>query len=165
MSNYDEGARKIPEDPEFLAVRRLYRKFGFIESTTPTHLTTRKVLERVGMMAEELTEFVRSAAKGDMAGMADALIDLDVFLKGTASMMGLPWKKLFDDVDRANMAKERGVTKRGFRDDITKPPGWVGPRTEEILAAAGYTRDAFTTRRDGSIDERLCVDDLTGELL
>lgn len=147
------------EDPEFLTVRRLYRKFGFIESSTPTHLTSRKALERVGMMAEEVVEFTRAAARGDMAGMADALVDLDVFLKGTASMMGLPWKALFDDVDRANSGKERGVGKRGFTDDITKPPGWVGPRTEEILAKAGYDRTAFSMRKDGPIDERLCLDD------
>jgi len=147
------------EDPEFIAVRRLYRKFGFIESATPTHLTNRKVLERAGMMAEEVVEFLRAAARGDIVGMADALVDLDVFLKGTASMMGLPWKALFDDVDRANMGKERGATKRGFRDDITKPPGWVGPRTEEILAEAGYDREHFTTEFDGSIDESKCLDD------
>lgn len=135
---YNMNAGSYTENPEFLAVRRLYRKFGFIESSVPTHLTSRKALERAGMMAEEVVEFIRAAARGDMAGMADALVDLDVFLKGTASMMGLPWKALFDDVDRANMGKERGVGKRGFTDDIIKPPGWVGPKTEEILASAGY---------------------------
>lgn len=150
------------EDPEFLAVRRLYRKFGFIESATPTHLTTRKYLERIAMMAEEgVIEFARAAAKQDMAGMFDALLDLVVFAKGTASMMGLPWKTGFDDVDRANSAKERGVTKRGFRDDITKPPGWVGPKTMEILITAGYDRKLFTVYPDGGgpVHESLCLDD------
>jgi predicted HAD superfamily Cof-like phosphohydrolase len=151
MSDYQE-------DPEFLAVRRLYRKFGFIESATPTHLTKRKLGERSVMLAEEVTEFAEAAERQDLAGMADALVDLVVFAKGTASMLGLPWKALFDDVDRANSAKVRGPTKRGFRDDITKPEGWEGPRTNAILNAAGYRAERFEDAF-GRIDEAKCLDD------
>lgn len=157
-----DAADAVEEDPEFLAVRALYRKFGFIESSVPTHLTKRKLGERSVMLAEEVTEFAVAAERGDLAAMADALVDLIVFAKGTASMMGLPWKELFDDVQRANMTKVRGPTKRGFRDDITKPPGWVGPRTAEILVAAGYDRIKFVTFPENAvpfIDETKCLDD------
>lgn len=57
-----------------------------------------------------------------------------------ADLMGMPiemWDEMWDDVQRANMAKERVLkaedSKRGSTWDVRKPPGWVGPRTEEIL--------------------------------
>ena len=56
-----------------------------------------------------------------------------------------------------NSAKVRGPTKRGFRDDITKPPGWVGPQTWFILGFYGYDPTPFTT--NGEIDEAKCLDD------
>lgn len=142
---------RVEEDREFLMVRKFYRKFGFLESATPTHLTRRKLADRIQMMNEELFEFTRAALAQDMEGMFDALLDLVVFAKGTASMMGLPWRAGFDDVHRANMAKVRGPTKRGQRDDITKPPGWVGPRTAEILKAAGYDRRLFEHESDPAV--------------
>ena len=43
----------------------------------------------------------------------------------------------WDDVQRANLTKRRALTasesKRGSLNDVIKPPGWVGPKTEEIL--------------------------------
>ncbi len=103
-----------PEDREFLAVRELYRKFGFLENAAPTLLTQDQTAARIIMMREELQEFFDAAAVGDLSAMADALVDLVVFAKGTASMMGLPWRALWDDVQRANMTKVRGPTKRGL---------------------------------------------------
>ena len=48
------------------------------------------------------------------------------------------WDELWDDVQRANMSKERATkasdSKRGSTFDVIKPAGWVGPRTDEIIA-------------------------------
>lgn len=75
----------------------------------------------------------------DLAAQADALIDLDYVAKGTGVMLGLPWRALWDDVHRANMAKS---TMRGsdgiLLEKIGKPKGWEPPHTEAILAIAGY---------------------------
>lgn len=47
------------------------------------------------------------------------------------------WDLLWDDVQRANMSKERAVradqSKRGSTYDVFKPVGWVAPRTEELV--------------------------------
>jgi hypothetical protein len=56
-------------------------------------------------------------------------------------MMGLPWKELWDDVQRANMTKVRGVGKRGHAVDCIKPEGWIPPRTKEILEDWGYVEE------------------------
>lgn len=143
-------------------VRAFHVKFGLLASARPTHLTQRKLIERVECLREELGEFIEACgleevpgmtagsriiidrgltADQDFAGQADALVDLTYFAVGTAVMMGLPWQQLWDDVQRANLAKERGTTQRGHRVDVMKPPGWVGPRTLAVLEAAGYNED------------------------
>lgn len=154
MSNYDD-------------VYKFHEKFGLLTGTKPRKLTKRKLLERLQFQFEELLEFAKGCgisvhardSRGgiplssktlsftqhpdnimpqDIDEQADALIDLVYVAMGTAVMMGLPWQQLWDDVQRANMSKVRGMTKRGHAIDVTKPEGWVGPKTEEILNLYGY---------------------------
>jgi Phosphoribosyl-ATP pyrophosphohydrolase len=119
-------------------VAKFQQKFGHLSGLVPRHLTHRKLLERIQCMQEELNEFTKGAVNQNLADQADALIDLVYFAIGTSNMLGLPWEALWNDVQRANMAKEAGIGKRGHQVDCIKPPGWVGPQTEQILAYAGY---------------------------
>lgn len=152
-----EPHRQIP-DKELEDVRAFHNKFDILDSgRTPTMLTKRKLTERIECMQEELDEFKAAVAAQDFAEQADALIDLVYFVKGTAVMMGLPWEELWDDVQRANISKVRGVTKRGHAVDVTKPAGWVKPQTTQILLDAGFKQDNFMT--DGIVDETKCLDD------
>lgn len=174
----------IKEDFEFLDVKAFHQKFKQLNGDTPQHLTRRKMAERANFLLEELMEF--AAASGlklqhqgfdedlkfivdeedhdqNMELQADALIDLVYVAKGTAVMMGLPWKALWDDVQRANMAKALGETPRSkanpgqFLMDVGKPKGWIPPHTESILELAGYDRSDFTF--NGEVDDQFCVDD------
>jgi predicted HAD superfamily Cof-like phosphohydrolase len=107
----------------------------------PRHITLRKAEDRHAQMQEEVDEFYEAMQAGDIALMADSLVDLVYFAKGTANLMGLPWEALWVDVHRANMAKERGEKVRGGRAikvDAVKPPGWEGPKTMQVLRSAGY---------------------------
>lgn len=148
---------------EFQDVRDFHQKFGLLCFDKPARLTKRKLLERIEFMLEELKEFAEASGHEvgvfqdqaealpgdgpqDLAGQADALVDLVYVALGTAVMLGLPWDWLWDDVQRANMAKVRGMTKRGHAVDVTKPPGWQGPQTQRILDLAGYRHD--TEERD-----------------
>lgn len=125
-------------DHETNQVAAMHAKFGILVSSKPTHLTRRQLDERVHCLREELEELIIAANNQDLPEMADALVDLTYFAKGTAVMMGLPWAELFDDVARANLSKIRGIGKRGHAVDLVKPPGWVGPRGREILTSFGY---------------------------
>jgi predicted HAD superfamily Cof-like phosphohydrolase len=148
---------------EFQDVRDFHQKFELLCFDNPARLTKRKLVERIEFMQEELNEFIEGCGlvtmensdspgipvlsyeddgEQDLAKQADALVDLVYVALGTASMMGLPWDWLWDDVQRANMAKVRGMTKRGHAVDVTKPPGWQGPQTERILELAGYQQDS-----------------------
>ena len=98
---------------------------------------------RVKFLQEELDEFILGLADGDIAQMADALVDLVYVAQGTAHMLHLPWEVLWDDVQRANMAKERAAkdgsdSKRGSAWDVVKPEGWTPPSTEAILRNHGF---------------------------
>lgn len=123
------------EDAELEDVRDFQLKFAQLVYWNPGFLTKRKRDERGRFMQEELKEFLDAATLEDQA---DALVDLVYVAKGTAVMMGLPWPQLWDDVQRANMAKMRGVTHRGNKVDVMKPPGWVPPDGARILALAGW---------------------------
>jgi len=136
----------LGRDPECEEVRQFQLKFGFLQHQHPVHVKRHRLLERVDCMAEELLEFRQAVDTQDLEGQADALIDLVYFAKGTAVMLGLPWEPLWRDVHRANLTKERGVTKRGHAYDTVKPPGWQGPTTRQILHRAGYRRAHWTIR-------------------
>lgn len=91
---------------------------------------------RVKFMAEELAEFVRAAKKQDLAEMTDALVDLVYVAIGTGYMLKLPFASAWDEVQRANMTKERARgkgTKRGGTMDMVKPKGWKKPDIRALL--------------------------------
>lgn len=146
-------------DKEIKDITEFNEKFSMMINDKPTLLTHRKIRERLEFILEEFIELVggaghhlviENAADGsqkftfldvdeqDIYEQADALIDLVYVIKGTAIMMGLPWDRLWDDVQRANMAKVRGMTKRGHVVDCMKPHGWVPPMTKSIIDEAGY---------------------------
>ena len=150
----------LPVEKEVRDVWLFQAKFGHLLNGYPTHLTRRKMLERLECMQEELDELREAVMVQDLAAQADALVDLVYFAKGTINMLGLTyvWSKLWDDVQRANMAKEPGVTKRGHRVDCIKPTGWVPPHTYQILIEGGYRPSEFTDAND-FVDDSLCSDD------
>lgn len=119
----------------FELVKAMHEQYDFPVGEKPQLLDPILLLSRSGMMGEELVEFVLACADGSLDGAADALVDMVVFALGTAVMMGLPWQELFEDVQRANTSKVREATARS-RYDLTKPPGWKGPMTTEILLRA-----------------------------
>lgn len=133
-------------------------RYKFIIGDYPQHLTRHKLNERVACMEEELDEFKAACYTQDLAGQADALIDLVYFAKGTAVMLGLPWAQLWREVHKANMRKIRGIGPRGHVVDLIKPSGWRAPRIKQILKNYGYRRNLFIDAR-GLISDKKCVDD------
>jgi predicted HAD superfamily Cof-like phosphohydrolase len=90
-------------------------------------------------LEEELTELVEAQTAGDLAGVADALVDLVYVAMGTAHLMGLPFDELWAEVQRANLSKERATgaddprSKRANHLDVVKPEGWVAPDVEGVI--------------------------------
>jgi len=137
MKNFFKWLKRKFVYDEFEDVKAFYEKFGQPTREGPGIMTRSRTAERINFMQEELNEFKVGAMKQDVPEMADALIDLVYVAKGTAIEMGLPWEALWQDVQRANMAKVPGMTSRGIVYDVKKPDGWEPPMTEEILKEYG----------------------------
>lgn len=104
----------------------------------PTPLERRCYRERLECMLEELGEYRQAYLNDDLAGVADALVDLVWFAKGTAALLGLPWDALWKEVTMANLRKVPGVTHRGHQRDAAKPEGWQPPDIHGVLKRFGY---------------------------
>ena len=105
----------------------------------PQLLNPEMAVARRLFIQEELNEFVECASLDGIVGMADALADLVYVALGTAYLMGLPFNDIWAAVQKANMAKVPGVTKRGMPNDAMKPEGWVGPEAEIRKAIVNAT--------------------------
>lgn len=127
---------------EQLDVRFFHQKFGVPMATEPSFLNPEALEFRIKFLKEELQEFIDAHAAYDMHGAADALVDLAYVLHGTALMMGLPWPALWNEVQRANMAKVRATnasqSKRGSALDVIKPEGWKAPDHIVALGAGPW---------------------------
>lgn len=125
-------------------------KFNIPMAPAPAFIDNTANAYRIDFMREELNEFIEACEYRELAKAADALIDLAYVVHGTALMMGLPWKQLWDEVQRANMLKERAIritqSKRGTTLDVIKPIGWIPPDHNSALGKAPLTpTGAFST--------------------
>lgn len=107
-------------------MRKLYEKYGFFEEP----FTVDRFNFRNQLLTEEFNEIQKSIGDGDPEEFVDGMIDIVVIAIGTLHMAGVDVHKAWDEVMKANMAKERGVKDTrpesgGF--DLKKPDGWKAP--------------------------------------
>ena len=88
---------------------------------------------RIAHLQEELAELIDAAEADDEVEVVDALLDLVYIALGTCVMLGFDTQAHWNEIQRANMSKVKGVTKRGHNVDVKKPDGWVGPQHERII--------------------------------
>ena len=131
----------------FEDVKAFHEKYQVPCSTVPALLDAKTMDYRMKFLEEELGELALSYEDGNIEGCADALVDLVYVAMGTACMMGLPWERLWDEVQRANMSKrlakpDGSDSKRKNPLDVVKPPGWVGPDHSGALGGSKTRFDA-----------------------
>lgn len=118
-------------------VTDFYEKFGIPIKELPQLLDRETLRFRTARLVEELVEFADAHGAGDLAGAADALVDLIYIAIGTGLGMGLPWPEIWDAVHEANMkkelAKDASESRHRFKLDIVKPAGWKAPDLRTIL--------------------------------
>lgn len=116
--------------------------------TAPGFLDAETLNFRVGFILEELLEFHRAHAQRDLAGCADALVDLVYVVMGTAHDMGLPFDPVWAEVRAANLRKMRVTSadgsKRRHAQDVVKPEGWRSPDIQGVI-------NRYQVRRSGAI--------------
>ena len=94
----------------FGAVGAFHIKFGVdhaLDGSIPHHVDQSMQDFRMKLIREEVEELQRAYDNHDLPGIADALIDLAYVTFGAGHVHGFPWQELFDEVQRANITKER----------------------------------------------------------
>jgi predicted HAD superfamily Cof-like phosphohydrolase len=146
----------MPSD--FDSVGRFHTKFGLPTATPgspPRIVDDSTFLFRYQFLQEELQELLSSHRAGDVAGVADALVDLVYVALGTAHMYGIPFDDVFAEVQRANMSKERASgacdyrSKRGSNLDVVKPEGWIPPDVAGAIDRWSSHSGPSESRADG----------------
>lgn len=118
-------------------IRAFHEKFKLGYNGSPRELDETTAQFRVKFMQEELDEYKAAFLAGDLHGQFDALIDLVYVALGTAYLQGFPFQEGWRRVQSANMAKvcaqSEKDSKRGFKFDIVKPPGWTAPQLGDLI--------------------------------
>ncbi len=82
-------------------------------------------------------ELLPALARGDLVEIADGIADSIYVLIYTAHAYGIPIEKVFDEVQRTNMAKfPNGKAIRRDDGKILKPSGWSPPDIKRIIEEA-----------------------------
>jgi hypothetical protein len=115
----------------------MHAKYGVHEWVENNPDKLKKYLEfRINFLQEELDETQRAAfIYEDPEEIVDGLIDLCVVAIGTLDAFGVDPNAAWDEVLKANMAKEVGVKPERPNPlglpDLMKPEGWEPPSHED----------------------------------
>ena len=94
---------------------------------------------RQRLLREEYFEWLSAITNRDMVEVADALADMIYIIVGTALEFGIPLDRVWDEVQRSNMAKvdpETGRVEKRADGKVVKPVNWTPPRIREALEDA-----------------------------
>ena len=113
-------------------IKDMQTKYGTREWVEKNPQQLKRFLEfRIDFLKEELDETESALINMDSKEVVDGLIDLCVVAIGTLDAFGVNPYKAWDEVLRANMAKEVGVKESRPNPlgmpDLTKPEDWEGP--------------------------------------
>lgn len=100
-------------------VEEFHRAFDLGHPDKPT-LREGLSLERVILIAEELSEYASANEAGDLVEVADAIGDMLYVVLGTAVAHGIDIEPIFREIHRSNMSKVDG-----HRDPVTRK--WIKP--------------------------------------
>ena len=116
-------------------IRDMQFKYGvhkWIHDNKDNNDSLRAYLDfRINFLHEELNETEAAMVNMDAEEIVDGLIDLCVVAIGTLDAFGVAANKAWDEVLKANLAKEVGVKPQRPNPlglpDLIKPADWEGP--------------------------------------
>lgn len=115
-------------------IKKMHAKFGVTDAMAKMSKKNRAefLKFRIAFLEEELTELKNNSDKPEE--VVDALIDLTVVAITTLDALGVDANQAWNEVQKANMAKEPGVNPSRPNPlglpDMVKPEGWKAPSHE-----------------------------------
>jgi predicted HAD superfamily Cof-like phosphohydrolase len=108
--------------------------------TKPKVPSEDRVNLRIELIDEEINrELIPAMREGNLALIADAMIDSIYVIVGAGIEFGIPMEQVWNAVQDANMAKrhpETGMVITRVDGKILKPAGWKPPDVEAIIQNA-----------------------------
>lgn len=124
-------------------LKAFHEKFGVPMNEKPDFVNEDLLKFRVNFIKEELAELEKAIEEKDMVEVADALIDIVYVTVGFATILGIPFQEIWDEVHKTNMAKVSGKEVREKEietlkaprhdTDVLKPLDWKGPNIKRFL--------------------------------
>lgn len=144
------------ENPDLIHdVEKFHTKFNLMPRDLGAPIDKELTQFRIKFLAEELKEANEAAARADLPGLLDALVDLVYVAIGTAYTLNLNFGDAWKNVQAANMAKIKASadnpSKRGYSGDIVKPAGWRAPDHDSLFIGPDLGHDPLTTDK-GLVD-------------
>ena len=90
------------------------------------------MLLRGKLIKEEIEELISAFDDADFEGIVDGTLDLVYVLIGTLIAMGVDARPVWDEIQKANMAKEGGPMRADGK--VLKPEGWTPPDIVGVLS-------------------------------
>ena len=105
-------------------------------STEDINLALKLMDEETREMFEGFEKCVKAATLENLTEFADGAIDTIYVILWTMAKFNLPTAALWAEVQRSNMAKDRGDGKMNRNEfgKVQKPPGWTPPTLFAIIA-------------------------------
>lgn len=115
-------------------VTKFHRVMEIPIVTTPTIPAADRRTLRLKLIAEEIRELVVASEAQDLVEIADAAADIIYVVIGMCLEYGIPLAKVWDEVQRSNMAKApNGVVSKRPDGKIIKPRDWTPPNITQAL--------------------------------
>ena len=135
-------------------VQDWHRKFGVLNRNVPELADEQTDRLRIGLIAEELQEFVNALGfkwmsyetiqawiqrsiperhEGDLVKLADAIGDLLYVVYGAAVTYGIDMEPIFVEIHRSNISKGEPEIVRAPNGKILKGKQWTPPNLISIL--------------------------------
>ena len=114
-----------------------FRKMEISYAQRPTAISTKQLIDRHHLLAEELSEYLQAGDSGNVAEILDALVDLQYLLFGAVRLHGFQdiFETAFSRVHAANMGKEPGVNSKRklVSSDVVKPSTWAPADLDDLV--------------------------------
>lgn len=111
-----------------------YGVHDWMRNNVDSDLNREHLFFRMRFLDEELEETWEAVHSANAEEVVDGLIDLVVVAIGTLDAMGVDPHRAWDEVHRANMAKQVGIKESRPNPlglpDLVKPEEWVAPSHE-----------------------------------
>jgi predicted HAD superfamily Cof-like phosphohydrolase len=117
-------------------VRKFHEKFDCKIGRTPNFSDSDEMRLRFSLIEEEILELKEAYRNNDLSSFVDALADSIYVLLGTSVSIGVDLNPIWNEVQRTNMAKIPGNSRKDGK--VLKPKNWDPPDIKDLLTKQGW---------------------------